>query len=61
MPTSPTPYRASAAAHIDMIAGRAEVIFDTFTSPVPWQGRSGSNGPDKLQELSAKKVHGAPA
>jgi tripartite-type tricarboxylate transporter receptor subunit TctC len=29
------PYRASAAAHIDMISGRVEVMFDTLTSPLP--------------------------
>jgi tripartite-type tricarboxylate transporter receptor subunit TctC len=29
------PYRASTAAHIDMIAGRVEVMFDTLSSPLP--------------------------
>jgi tripartite-type tricarboxylate transporter receptor subunit TctC len=29
------PYRASAAAHIDMIAGRIDVMFDTVTAPLP--------------------------
>jgi tripartite-type tricarboxylate transporter receptor subunit TctC len=29
------PYRASATAHIDMIAGRVDVMFDTLTAPLP--------------------------
>jgi len=29
------PYRASAAAHIDMIAGRVDAMFDTLTAPLP--------------------------